>query len=236
LNKLKNKDKMKKKSVVGSVAFIFCMSIFPCQNIHAQMAIIDIIRTGIKKVIMAVDLQVQKMQNKTIWLQNAQQQMENVLSETKLTEISDWAEKQKDLYSDYFDELWKVKEAVEYYHRIEDIIDKQVKIVDEYESAFKLFKEDDHFTGEELDYMEKVYTGIIDQSLKNLDQLFLVINSFTTQMSDEKRMEIITNAGDQMDENYNDLKTFNTQNTMLSLQRSKDMEQVNVVKQLYGIK
>jgi len=236
LNKLKNKDKMKNKSGVGPVAFIFCMSIFPSQNMHAQMAIIDIIRTGIKKVIMAVDLQVQKMQNKTIWLQNAQQQMENVLSETKLTEISDWAEKQKDLYGDYFDELWKVKEAVEYYHRIEDIIDKQVKIVDEYESAFKLFKEDDHFTDEELDYMEKVYTGIIDQSLKNLDQLFLVINSFTTQMSDEKRMEIITSAGDQMDENYNDLKTFNTQNTMLSLQRSKDMEQVNVVKQLYGIK
>ena len=203
---------------------------------QAQIPIIDIIKTGVKKVIMAVDLQVQKMQNKTIWLQNAQQQMENILSETKLTEISDWVEKQKDLYGDYFDELWKVKEVVEYYHRIEDVIDKQMKIVDEYESAFKLFKQDEHFTSEELDYMEKVYTGIIDQSLKNLDQLFLVINSFTTQMSDEKRMEIITDAGDRMDENYNDLKTFNTQNTMLSLQRSKDMEQVNVTKQLYGLK
>src|SRR6478736_424064 len=193
---------MKKKCGVWFVGFIFCMSLLPCNNMRAQIPIIDVIKTGVKKVIMAVDLQVQKMQNKTIWLQNAQQQMENILSETKLTEISGWVEKQKDLYGDYFDELWKVKEVIEYYHRIEDIIDKQIKIVDEYESAFKLFKQDDHFTVEELDYMEKVYTGIIDQSLKNLDQLFLVINSFTTQMSDQKRMEIITDAGDRMDENY----------------------------------
>lgn len=185
---------------------------------------------------MAVDLQVQRMQNKTIWLQNAQKEMENILSETKLTEISDWVEKQKDLYGDYFDELWKVKEVIEYYHRIEDIVDKQIKIVDEYESAFNLFKQDKHFTTDELDYMGKVYTGILDQSLKNLDQLFLVINSFSTQMSDEKRLEIITGAGEAMDENYDDLKMFNNQNAMLSLQRSNDLNEADVVRQLYGIK
>ena len=185
---------------------------------------------------MAADLQVQRMQNKTIWLQNAQKELENILSETKLDEITDWVQKQKDLYGDYFNELWQVKDAVEYYYRIEDIIDKQIKIVDEYESAFKLFKQDEHFSPDEIEYMGKVYTGIVDESLKNLDQLLLVINSFTTQMADEKRLQIINDAGDAMDENYNDLKSFNNQNMMLSLQRSKDVNEVNVVKELYGLK
>ena len=35
------------------------------------------------------------MQNKTIWLQNAQKVIENQMSKTKLTEISGWTEQQK---------------------------------------------------------------------------------------------------------------------------------------------
>ena len=226
---------MKKSRGLRLIVVIFCISMIPVQQIHAQMAIIDIIKEGVKKVIMAVDLQIQRMQNKTIWLQNAQKEMENVLSQTKLTEISDWVQKQKDLYGNYFDELWQVKDAIEYYHRIEEITQTQIRIVSEYESAYSLFKQDDHFSPDEIDYMGKVYTGIINQSLKNIDQLFLVINSFYTQMADEKRMEIINNAGSAMDENYNDIKAFNSQNMMLSLQRSKDLNEINTVKQLYGL-
>jgi hypothetical protein len=226
---------MRKIKVMKMILLIVIVSAVPSQQTHAQMAIIDIIKEGVKKVIMAVDLEIQRLQNQTIWLQNAQREMENVLSQTKLTEISDWVQKQKDLYGNYFNELWQVKDAIEYYHRIEEITQTQIRIVKEYESAYNLFKQDDHFSPEEIDYMGKVYTGIINQSLKNLDQLFLVINSFSTQMADEKRIEIINSAGAAMDENYNDIKAFNSQNMMLSLQRSKDLNEVNVVKQLYGL-
>jgi hypothetical protein len=224
---------MKKSRGARLAVMIFCISAIPYQSTNAQ--ILEIIQAGVKKVIMAVDLQIQRMQNKTIWLQNAQKEMENVLSQTKLTEISDWVQKQKDLYGNYFNELWQVKDAIEYYHRLEEITQTQIRIVSEYESAYSLFKQDDHFSPDEIDYMGKVYTCIINQSLKNLDQLFLVINSFTTQMADEKRMEIINNAGSAMDENYNDIKAFNSQNMMLSLQRSKGLNEINTVKQLYGL-
>ncbi len=227
---------MKKRRLLKIAILIACISAVPSRQIHAQAAIIEVIKEGVKKVIMAVDLEIQRIQNETIWLQNAQRELENVLSETKLGEISDWVQKQKDLYGDYFDELWKIKDAIEYYHRVEEITEKQVRIVSEYQSAFNLFKEDDHFSPDEIEYMGKVYTGIINESLKNLDQLFLVINSLTTQMADEKRMEIVNSAGEAMDENYNDLKVFNNQNMMLSLQRARDLNEVNGVKQLYGLK
>src|ERR1700741_876109 len=88
----------------------------------AQFPIAAIIKAGIKKVIVAVDLKIQKLQNKTIWLQNAQKVIENQLSKLKLTEISDWVNKQKELYKDYFDELKKVKNAISYYHRVKELI------------------------------------------------------------------------------------------------------------------
>ncbi len=83
--------------------------------------------------------------------------------------------------------------------------------------------------------MEKVYDGILEESMKNIDQIFLIIESFTTQMSDLKRLEIINKAADQIDTNYNDLRIFNQQNVLLSLQRAKTEAEVNKVKQFYGI-
>lgn len=202
---------------------------------NAQVAVLEVIKAGVKKVIKAVDLKVQRLQNETIWLQNAQKVLENSLSKLKLTEIADWTEKQKELYSKYYNELWEIKTTITYYKRIKDLTEKQVAIVDEYRWAWGLFSKDKHFTQEELNYMETVYSGILDASIKKLDQILLVVNSFKTQMSDAKRLEIINEAANQMDTNYSDLRKFNTQNSMLSIQRAKSVDEVVTLKELYGI-
>lgn len=202
---------------------------------NAQIAVLEVIKAGVKKVIKAVDLKVQRLQNETIWLQNAQKVLENQLSKLKLTEIADWTEKQKNLYSEYYEELWKIKSAIAYYKRIKDLSQRQVDIVDEYKWAWNLFKQDKHFTADELDYMQKVYAGILDESVKNVDQILLVVNSFKTQMSDAQRLEIISAAADRMDINYSDLKQFNTQNSWLSIQRAKSLDEAAKLKEIYGI-
>lgn len=203
---------------------------------NAQFAIAEIIRAGIKKVIVAVDLKIQKLQNKTIWLQNAQKVIENQLSKLKLTEISDWVNKQKELYKDYFDELKKVKNAISYYHRVKDLIEDQAAMVKEYKAAWAVFRQDKNFTREELDFMTGVYDGMLKESLKNIDQFLLVINSFTTQMSDARRMEIINAAADKVEETFLDLKDFNSQNKAMSLQRSYERGEIEYSRKLYGIK
>jgi hypothetical protein len=83
--------------------------------------------------------------------------------------------------------------------------------------------------------MYVVYTGILNDSLYNLDQLLTIINSFKTQMSDAKRLEIINKAGDGIEKNYADLQQFNNQNIQLSLKRAKDEHEVMTVKKLYGL-
>jgi hypothetical protein len=211
------------------------MSLPPVQHVNAQTPILEIIKAGVKKVIKAVDLKIQRLQNKTIWLQNAQKVLENKMSKLKLTAISDWSKKQKELYSKYFDELWKVKNAINSYQFVRDIVKKQVQLVQEYSKAFNLSKQDRNFTADELVYMQKVYAGILDESIKNIDQIQLVINAFATQMTDAKRLEILQSAGDNIEQNIADLRQFNQQNIIISLQRSKEKNDIDVVKKLYGI-
>jgi predicted transcriptional regulator YheO len=223
------------KKILIITGIVLSISIAPVQKTNAQIPILEIIKAAVKKVIKAVDLKIQRLQNKTIWLQNAQKTLENKMSKLKLTEISDWSKKQKELYAKYFDELWKVKNAISSYQAVRDIIKKQVQLVQEYAKAFNLSKQDKNFTVDELDYMQKVYTGILDESIKNIDQIQLVINAFATQMTDAKRLEIIHTAGDNIDQNITDLRQFNQQNITISLQRSKERNDIDVVKTLYGL-
>lgn len=226
--------KTKKKIMICLLCFLLISTPARPATV-AAIPILEIVKAVAKKVIKAIDLRIQKLQNKTIWLQNAQKKIENVLSKLKLDEISDWTQKQKELYKNYYEELAKVKSIITYYQRIRDISEKQIRLVDEYERAWNLFQKDAHFNSSELDYMQSVYSGILDESLKNIDQIFLVLDSFTTQMSDAKRLEIINAAADQIDANYDDLTLFNRQNILLSLQRAKTEHDVKSVKQFYGI-
>lgn len=213
---------------------IFFMAL-PPRQVQAQIGIAEIIKAGVKKVIKAVDLKIQRLQNKTIWLQNAQKTLENALSKLKLDEIANWTEKQKEQYRKYYEELTKVKAIISYYQRIRDITQKQVRLVNEYNRSWQLIRQDKHFTADELDYMAKVYSGILEESLKNIDQIMLLVKSFATTMSDAGRLELINKAAEQVDTNYDDLMRFNHQNVLLSLQRAKSAYEVETVKKLYGL-
>lgn len=224
------------KQILACLLAIFLAGV-PTRPADAAIpiAVMEVIKAGVKKVIKSVDLRMQRLQNKTIWLQNAQKTLENTLSKLKLDEISDWTERQRTLYKDYFEELSKVKSLISYYQRVRDLSKKQVQLVSEYQRAWNLFRQDKHFTAEELDYMSTVYTGILNESVKNIDQIFLVLNSFSTQMSDAKRLDIINAAADQVDANFDDLTLFNRQNILLSLQRAKEQNDIDRVKKLYGL-
>ena len=223
------------KRVIIVLGIVMFSLVAPAGRVHAQDPITEAIKQGIIKVIKAVDLQVQRVQTRTIWLQNAQKVVENKMSELKLDEITDWVYKQKQIYQDYFDELGKVKAVIAGYSQVKEIIARQTQIVNEYKQAYSLFKEDKNFTPDEISYMYKVYSGILGESVKNIDQLFLVVNSFATQMSDGKRLDIIHTVAANIDTNLNDLRQFNTQNKIIGLQRANEKNDVDQLRKLYGL-
>jgi hypothetical protein len=213
----------------------FCLTLTPTRQAEAAAPIAKIIKEAVKKVIKAVDLMIQRMQNKTIELQNAARVLENKLSQLKLKEIADWTERQRELYRKYYDELWKVRNTIAAYKRIRLILERQEQIVDEYRFTWRMINQDKHFTKQEIEYMYRVYTGILNESVYNLDQVLLVINSFKTQMTDAKRLSIINHAGERIEQNYADLRQFNNQNIRLSMNRAKDEHEIEVVRKLYGL-
>ncbi|MDR6941376.1 conjugal transfer protein TraI [Mucilaginibacter pocheonensis] len=225
---------MKKYMVILPLSAISIFVSIP-KGADAQFIVGSVISSTVGRVIRAIDLEVQRMQNQTIWLQNAQKALENQLSKLKLDEISNWSSKQKDLFGQYYQELWEIKTTIAYYSKISELTQKQVALVNAYNQAWNLLKSDKHFTTDELAYMTKVYSGILQASVNDLDQILLVINANKTRMPDAKRMEIVNKAADHMDTNYNDLQQFNNQNKLLSLQRASDENEILTLKKYYGI-
>lgn len=221
------------KKILITLSLTAFMTIVAPQKSDAQ--VLEIVKAVLVKVIKAIDLKIQRLQTKTIWLQNAQKVLENKLSKFKLDEIAQWTEKQRQLYKKYYDELWQVKNTLATYHRIALILQRQKLLVQQYKFTWQMVNQDKHFSPSEIDYMYLVYTGIINQSVYNLDELMLVINSNKTQMTDAKRLEVINKVGDNVDRNYTDLQQFNNQNIQLSMNRAKDESEITTVKKLYGL-
>jgi hypothetical protein len=205
------------------------------QQTRAQDPISGIIAQGITRVIRAFDLEVQRLQTATIWLQDAQKVAENAMQELRLDEIRDWVAELKDLYGSYFDELWRVKQVITDYHRVKTILNREAQLVDAYRRCWTLLQQDSHFTTAELQHMQAVYAGILDESLKNLNLLSTVLKDFLMQITDADRLAIINRVEDGMDKNYNDLLRFNNENALLSLQRARDQGDVEMVKKMYGL-
>lgn len=217
------------------VSMVVVLAVLPDQKAEAQFVIGEVLNQTVGKIIRAIDLGVQKAQNQTIWLQNAQKVIETQLNQSKLSEIAGVGQQQTDLFSKYYNELYEVKTLISDYEQVKNITQRQSALVREYQSAWSLTQQDDHFTLAELQHIQSVYTGILGESVKNLDQLMVVINSFKTQMTDGQRMELIDRIAKKIDANYFDLKAFNNENILLSFSRSHSQQDMQSLKNLYGI-
>jgi hypothetical protein len=218
-----------KKMLTGVVVLVLTGMSAGAQDIAG------IIGAGVSTVIRAVDLEIQRIQTKTIVLQEAQKAVENAMSALELDDIRDWVERQKDLYAGYFQELWQVKTVISGYHTVKEAIQRQEAIVAAYQRGLGQFRQDGHFSAAELSHIETVFGGILADSEKNLEQLEKAIGSFLLQMTDQQRMAMIDEASDGMDRNYRDLQQFTEQNELLSLQRAKDMNDYSFLLKLYGL-
>ena len=219
----------------GSILLLLTAALLRPAPASAQLVVGEVIKLTVTKVIKALDLKAQRMQNQTLWLQSAQKALENELSRVRLSEISGWSGQQQTLFRGYYDELWKIKAAISYYQRVRDITVRQAGLVSAYQQAWSGLRQDAHFSAAELAQMSKVYSGILSVSAGNLEQVILIVTGGRTQMTDAQRLELINKAADRLDRNCNDLKQFTAENARLSLMRSKDAADLSTTRQLYGI-
>jgi hypothetical protein len=155
---------------------------------------------------------------------------------TGYTTIKDISQGNFSLHKVFLDGLLSVSPAVQKYKRVTDIISYQTQIVKEYKAAWNRFRHDGNFTIQEIEYMGKVYNNLFQESLKKLDELITVITAGKLRMSDDERMAEIDRIFSEVEEQINFLRYFNSKAAILSVQRSKEFQEVEISRRLSEVK
>jgi hypothetical protein len=155
--------------------------------------------------------------------------------ETGYTAIKNISEGNFNLHKVFLDGLLAVSPTVRKYERIVDIISDQGKIVSEYKSAYNLFRQDKHFTPDDLVYLSTVYNNLITKSEKNLENLLNVITASKLRMNDAERLSAIDRIYSDTHDELSFLRLFNSKTTALAVQRAKQERDIGSVRALYGL-
>ncbi len=123
--------------------------------------------------------------------------------------------------------------AVQKYERVIDIINDQESIVSEYKIAYNIFKQDKHFTPDELIYLSNVYNNLIASGEKNLTNLINVMTAGTLRMSDAERLHAIDGIYSDTHEQLSFLRAFNGKTAALARSLSSDENDLETLRGLY---
>lgn len=152
------------------------------------------------------------------------------------TAVKDLSQGNFTLHKTFLDGLEQVSPAVRKYKRISHIFNYQLRIAIEYKAAYAHFKEEDCFTIQELEYLGKVYSNLFNESLKNLEELTIVITAKKLRMSDDERLQAIDRIYATVVDQYSFLNEFNNNTALLALQRKSEQAEIKMSRLLNGIK
>lgn len=196
---------------------------------------LDIIGDVIKAALEAADLRLQRLQTQTLLLQNAQKELENSMAGGLLDDITGWVQQQKELYGEYYTELWEVKSVFTAFSRTKLFVEKEGQLVQQYHDAITAVQNDPHFSAAELSHILSVYSGILDEVSRDAGRLATVVTGYATQMDDAGRLQLIDELSADIDRRYAALRAFTQENRLLSLQRAKDQADIQTIRALYGV-
>lgn len=136
------------------------------------------------------------------------------------------------IHSVFLNGLLEVSPSVKKYHRVVDIVEIQLQLVKEYKAALKRTRNSHLLHSGELAYLEQVYQHLLDESLKNLSDLTVVLTANQLRMSDEERLSAIDAIYEEMSNKLTFLRHFNNSTAVLLIQRDKEQKEAKAVQKL----
>lgn len=150
--------------------------------------------------------------------------------------VKDMSQGNFTLHKTFLDALLQVSPVVKNYKRVGDIINYQILLAKESKTALNRFTKSQNFTLQEITYFEKVYGNLLNQSLRNLDELLTIVTANKLRMSDDERLQAIDKIYVDMEDKLLFLRNFNTSSNVLALQRAKESNDVNTAKGMRSLK
>lgn len=149
--------------------------------------------------------------------------------------IRDISQGNYSIHQAFLDGLMAVNPSIRNYKRIPLIINYQKLLLKEYKRAYSRFKQDPNFKLEELEYLASVYKFLFDASVRNLEDLTMIITATKLRMSDDERMQNIDRIFYDMENKVTFLRYFNNNTQLLAVQRARSRNDVRTMQQLYGL-
>jgi len=140
------------------------------------------------------------------------------------------------LHNNYFSFLRNVSPNVKAYSKIACIIALQISIVQNCRRQRNFMNKTHQFSNNELLYAGKVYDNVLADCIAIIDELKDLVTDGLLQMKDDERIKRIDKLYDNAKERAAFVQHFGNDNNILAMQRKKDQNDVQVGRELYGVK
>lgn len=150
--------------------------------------------------------------------------------------VKDMTEGNFSLHKTFLDALMQVSPTVKNYKKIGEIVNLQIQLVRESKKGLDRFVKSGSFSQKELNYFEKVYGNLLNMSIRNLDELTMVITADKLRMSDDERLKVVDEVFLDMQDKIAFLRNFNNSSNIVMLQRARETKDAYASKELYELK
>ncbi|HRO41749.1 MAG TPA: hypothetical protein PLY79_10310 [Ferruginibacter sp.] len=153
-----------------------------------------------------------------------------------LNTIGGFTKGEFNLHTDYLNSLKSVNPEVRRYVKVAEIIALQVKIIQNYNRTYRQLNSSDAFSEDELAYIGRVYSRLLDDCDKTLDELITITTDGKLEMKDDERIERIDKLYLDMQDKFTFSQSFSNDAKSLAASRLNDKSDVQTSRVLQGIK
>jgi hypothetical protein len=138
------------------------------------------------------------------------------------------------LHKAFLDALLVVSPIVRDYPKVARIIDNEAALISEYQSASKVLG-GSRFSAASVGYYNSLYGNLLTGSLRNLDELAMVLSDGQLRMSDADRLSAIDRIDRDVGNQLAFLRGFDARAGILAGQMGVESNDVHAMRQLNGI-
>lgn len=153
-----------------------------------------------------------------------------------LNTISGFTKGEFNLHTDYLNSLKTVNPEIKRYAKVADIIALQIKIIQNYNRTHRRLNSSDVFSDDELAYIDRVFSRLLDDCAKTIDELITITTDGKLEMKDDERMKRIDRLYLAMQDKYTFSQSFSNDAKSLAASRIKEKADIQTSRVLHGVK
>lgn len=158
------------------------------------------------------------------------------IADKGLSTISSIKNGEFDLHRLLFNSFKNVNPAIRKNPRAAEIISLQGKISRQYQKDIQVIESADQFSAEDLAYIKRVYSRLMENCEQVLEELNMVLTDAALEMKDDERLKRLNSLYEQMQQNHAFGKSFGQQVIIMTRQKQQQSREAARSKVWYNIK